>query len=311
VATAVAADALGSWGIPVAAGVVAIVAATATSLELVDPSVGLAVAVVGLLVVMIERSLHPALAAATPGPALVAAIGLGWVVACYLPFHGLFFPGPPLHAPITLHAGDRALPVSLPAHDHSAVDFLLEAELPPNPAGGTAIPVQYTIVVEDGAQARQTLTGRFDESLRTQRLGRRGTATVIQAHHAERRLVSNAAGGDLTITTVGLDPSDGASVTVTAHVHRLPSTPVLVVLALALLGAAVAVDARIIPESDGSLTHMTGAALGTALMLWTSNTVHPTVSSLIGSIIFGGPLGFGAGALVWAIARRTLVHAGR
>jgi hypothetical protein len=32
---------------------------------------------------------------------------------------------------------------------------------------------------------------------------------------------------------------------------------------------------------------------------------------LIGASIFGGPLGLGLGALLWAIARRTLVDAGR
>ena len=40
---------------------------------------------------------------------------------------------------------------------------------------------------------------------------------------------------------------------------------------------------------------------------WTSNTVHPTVSSFIGAAIFGGLMGLGVGALVWAVARRTLV----
>ena len=65
---------------------------------------------------------------------------------------------------------------------------MLEGELPPNPSGGTAIPVTYTIVVEDAAHVPQTVAGRFDETLSTQRLGRRGTATVVQAHHAARQV---------------------------------------------------------------------------------------------------------------------------
>jgi hypothetical protein len=124
-------------------------------------------------------------------------------------------------------------------------------------------------------------------------------------------VVSNAARGDLTITSVLLEPAEGASVTVTAYTRHLPSTPIMIVAAILVLAAAVAVDVQVIPASEGTLTLVTGAALGTAIALWTSDTVHPSVSSLIGAMIFGGPLGLGLGALAWAIARRTLVHGGR
>jgi hypothetical protein len=80
---------------------------------------------------------------------------------------------------------------------------------------------------------------------------------------------------------------------------------------VALLAGAVFVDARLVPDSEGTFTLATAGALGTAVALLTSNTVHPTLSSLVGSMIFGGPLGAGLGALVWTIARRTLVHAPR
>src|ERR1051325_9337317 len=36
----------------------------------------------------------------------------------------------------------------------------------------------------------------------------------------------------------------------------------------------------------------TAAVLGTPLIFWTSNAVCPDFSALIGSMIFGGPLGF-------------------
>src|SRR5262249_40476641 len=135
--------------------------------------------------------------------------------------------------------------------------------------------------------------------------------TVVQTHHAERRLLENPARGDVTITAVSLDPTAGSAVTVTAYAHPLPPTIVLVVLAIAFLVAVVAIETRVLPTPEGPRTYPTPAVLGAALVLWTSNTVHPTVGNLIGAIIFGGPVGLGIGALVWWIARRTLVHDGR
>jgi len=36
---------------------------------------------------------------------------------------------------------------------------------------------------------------------------------------------------------------------------------------------------------------------GAAWALWTSNAVHPDVSTLVGAAILGGPVGFGVGAV--------------
>jgi hypothetical protein len=311
VATAVVADAVGTWVIPTALGAIAVLAAASAGVGLLAPEVGLAIAIVAGLGLVAERALTTAVASVTPGTAIAVAIGLVWIALCYVPFHFLLFPGAPLHEPIALHGADATLPVKIPTGGHRSVDLMLEAQLPPNPGSETAIPVSYTVTVDDTAQARTVLSGRFEESLSTRRLGRRGTAKVVHAHHAERRLVSNPTGGDVTISAVTLEPSTGATMTVTAYPHRLPSAVVLAVLAVVVLAAVVAIDARIVPASEGVLTYATPAVLGAALALWTSNTVHPTLSSLVGSLIFGGPLGLGLGALLWAIARRTLVQPGR
>jgi hypothetical protein len=61
-------------------------------------------------------------------------------------------------------------------------------------------------------------------------------------------------------TAFTLDPPTGANVTVTAYAHRLPSTPVLIVLVVALLGAVIAFDARVVPDSSGTLVLATGVA---------------------------------------------------
>ncbi len=305
VTMAVATSGFETWALPTAAGVIALAGALATSFELVDAPIGLAVAVLGLLALIAERGLTKAVPLGVPA---VVGLALAWTAICYTPFHAYFFPGTPLHEPVTLHSSDASLPVTLTTGGRTTIDLMLEGQLPANPNGGPALPVQYTITLEDTAAARQVLSGTFKETLSTRRLGRRGTATVITPHHEEHRVVANPAGGDLKVTGVTLEPAAGASVAVAAFAHRLPSTPILVVLALAFLGAVVAVDTRVVPSSEGTLTVATPAALGAALVLWTSDTVHLTVSSLIGAIIFGGALGLMLGTLLWAIARRTLVH---
>jgi len=311
VEAALATDALGTWGVTGGALAVAIIGAVLSATGLVAPSLGLAAVVLGLLVLLADRGLRGALTKAGASVGLVSAIGIAWVLACYLPFHTIFFPGAALHDPIVVRGASAALPVVLPTTGRSAVDLLLEGELPPGPSGGTGIPVQFTVTVEDTAKTPQVLSGLFEDTLRTSRLGRRGTATVVQPHHAARRLVSNPTRGDLTVTSVVLEPATGATVSITAYAHHLPPLPVLVALGVALLAGAVFVDTRIVPDSDGTFTLATAGALGSAVALLTSNTVHPTLSSVIGSMIFGGPLGAGLGALVWTIARRTLVHATR
>jgi hypothetical protein len=306
-----AADAMDGWLIPGAAAVLAILGATGAALGVLGEPMGLAIAILGALTVGAERGLSKAAAVATPGIAVVLAIAAGWILVCYAPFHPLLFPGAPLHEPVTLHAGDTSLPITLPTAGRGAVDLMLEGQLPPNPSGGAALPVTYALTISDAAGGTQVVTGRFDEQLRTQRLGRRGSATVIQAHHGERHLVTNAGSGDLVLQGVSLEPPVRAAMTVTAFAHHLPSIPALVVLGLAVLAGVVAIDTRLVPQSDGTLTFITPAAFGAAIALWTSNTVHPTVSSLIGAAIFGGPVGLAVGALLWAVARRTLVDARR
>ena len=143
---------------------------------------------------------------------------------------------------------------------------MLEGELPANPGGGAPIPVDYSLVFQDAASAQHVLTGRFDDSARTVRRGRRGTATVLQPHHEERHLLENPARGDLVVTTVSLEPATGSAITITAFRHQLPPTPILALLGTAFLAAVTVVDARVVPESDGVLTILTPAVLGTMLI---------------------------------------------
>jgi len=297
-----------SWTVAaVAAAGFAVLAAAATALDLVPTPVGLALTIAGILALIAERGLARAAARGKLGVAV--AIGLAWVAITYVPFHSLLFPGAPLHEPVRLRAADPGLPVTIATAGSAAVDLVMEGELPANPAGGAPIPVDYSVSFEDKAAAPHVVTGRFDDSARTVRRGRRGTATVLQPHHEERHLLENPARGDLVVTAVSLEPAVGSAITVTAFRHPLPSTGILAVLGVAFLAAVTALDALVVPESEGVLTVVTPAVLGAALIMWTSNTAHPSVSSLIGAAILGAPLGLALGALVRMIARHTLPNA--
>jgi hypothetical protein len=307
-APGVGSTALDGWAVTAVTAGIALAAALATALDLVPVELGLAVTIVCALGLGAERGLAPAAIAPRPGTAVTLLVGVAWIAVCYLPFHALLFPGAPLREPLHVQQTATGLPITIPTDGRTSIDLTLEAELPHLPGGGAAAPVHYAVTLANPAGVEQVVTGRFEESLRTRRLGRRGTAQVLHAHHAERHLVANPGGGDLVVTSVTLDPPTGASMTVAAYAHRLPSMPVLVVLGIAVLGAVIALDTRIVPDSSGTLLLATGVAIGTALALWTSDTVHPTVSNLIGSMLIGGPVGLALGALLWTIARRTLVH---
>jgi hypothetical protein len=168
--------------------------------------------------------------------------------------------------------------------------------------------VHYVLTVE-GASGTRVIEGTFEDRLATRRLGRRGSAVVHQIHTADVRVLPNPARGDLTVTKLVLEPASSQPVTVSAFAHPLPATWLLGLAAAVLLAATVAFD-RLgpVPETDGALTLATAAVVGTAVIFWTSNAVHPDFAALIGSVIFGGPLGFAAGALVWWMAKRLIVR---
>ena len=247
----------------------------------------------------------------TAGPArgrfLGAAVAIVWLVACFYPFGVRLFPGTPLVSDVQVSAAGGGLPLRIPAAGHRAIDLLLEGSLLPNPTGGTASPVQFTLTLDDGSGTPRVLTGRFEDTLGTRRLGRRGTAVVHHLHTADVHVVSNPRQADLTVTTLALEPESAPPVTITAYAHPLPGPVLLTLAVLCLLAGVVAFD-RLgpTPETDGALTLATAAVVGTAVIFWTGNAVHPDFQTLIGSAIFGGPLGFAAGALVWWIAKRLI-----
>lgn len=237
------------------------------------------------------------------------ALAAVWLLATYVPFHERLFPGTPLVTDVQVSANGAGLPLRVPAAGHRAIDLLLEGKLDANPTGGVAPPVHFHLTLTAGDGTIQSVDGVFEDTLRTQRLGRRGTAVVHQTHTADVRVLPNPGRQDLTVTQLTLEPASAQPVTLSAFAHPLPATPVLAILALVLVGVAVAFD-RLgpVPETDGALTLSTLAVIGTAIVFWTSNAVHPDFSTLIGSAIFGGPFGFAAGALVWWIAKRLVVR---
>jgi hypothetical protein len=114
------------------------------------------------------------------------------------------------------------------------------------------------------------------------------------------------------VTQLVLEPESAQPVTISAFAHPLPG-PIVLGLATAVLLAAVLAFDRLgpVPDTDGALTLATSAVIGTAVIFWTSNAVHPDFQALIGSVIFGGPVGFAAGAVLWWMAKRLIVRPAR
>jgi hypothetical protein len=302
-------DLLRLWLVPAVGSIVIVVAAVLSAAELLPTPTALAAAIIAALVLLLYVGERPLLEAQRGGRERVlgAALGAAWLAACYVPFHARIFPGTSLLAPAELSASGAGLPLRIPAAGHAAVDLLLGGRLTPL-AGGAAAPLHYRLTIEAESGASQVVEGTFEDTLRTRRLGRRGTTVVHQLHTAEVRLLSNPGRQDLTVTQLVLEPATAEPITLAAFVHPLPGLIVLALAVIILLGAVIVFD-RLgpIPETDGALTLATAAVLGTAIVIWTSDTAHPDFQTLIGSAIFGGPLGFAVGALAWWIAKRLVV----
>jgi len=297
--------------VPVTGVAVVVLAGTLSATGLVATEPALAVAIVAALALLAFIGLRPLLTEEHPARVrtLGALLGVVWLFACYIPFHYRIYPGVPLVAGAQLTASGAGLPLRIPAAGHGAVDLLLETHLVPGPTQEVATPVHFTITIAGADGTPQVVTGLFEDTLATRRLGRRGSAVVHQMHSSEMRVLSNPGRGDLTISQVLLEPENSQPVTITAFAHPLPPLPILALAVAALLGAVIAFDRRGPGHSsDGALTIGTATAVGTALIFWTSDAVHPEFQTFIGAAIFGGPLGFGAGALVWWLAKRFIAR---
>lgn len=313
-AALVAFDAVRSWLIPAVASIAFVVFAALGTAGVLPSELALALGTVAALVLLAYIGLRP-LVESTPlraGWPLGAALAAVWLLACYAPFHARLFPGTPLVDAAQVTASGAGLPLRIPAAGHGQVDLLLEGKLAPPTTGGVAPPVHFTLTLETADGTPRVIDGVFEDTLRTQRLGRRGTAVVHQTHTADVRVIPNPGRTDLRITRLALEPASAQAISVTAYAHPLPGPIVLTLAVLVLLGAVVAFD-RLgpAPETDGAFTLATAAVVGTAVIFWTSNAIHPTFRTLIGSAIFGGPLGFAAGALVWWLAKQLIVRPAR
>jgi hypothetical protein len=304
-------DNVRSWIIPAVASLVIVGSILGSIVDALALPVALAGAILAVLVLLAYIGMRPIVIEERPArdrliAGLVAAV---WVIAVYIPFHYRLFPGTPLVEGAQMTAAGVGLPLRIPAAGRSAVDLVLEGKLAAAAAGSAAPPVHFHLTVVDASGGTRTVEGMFEDTLRTRRLGRRGSAVVHQSHTADVRVLDNPGRGDLTVTNLTLEPTSADAITLTAFAHPLPGPILLGLIALVLLAGAAAFD-RLgpAPETDGALTLSTAAVFGTALIFWTSNAVHPGFQTLLGSAIFGGSIGFAAGALVWWTVKRVIVR---
>src|SRR3989441_9213574 len=187
-----AADAARSWGVPVLALAVIALLTALSAAGAVGTAAALAGTVAAALVLLLYIGERPLVTQArSPRErGLGAGLALVWFVACYGPFHARLFPGTPLHDGAQVTAAGRGLPLRIPPTGRSAVDLLLEGQLPESPNGNAAPPVNYSLTLE-GAGGTRVGKGTVQDSLGTRRPRRRGSATVHQRHTADVRMLSN------------------------------------------------------------------------------------------------------------------------
>jgi hypothetical protein len=303
-------DALDTWLIPALAVVIAMVCAGLGAAGVLATPSALSGTLLAALSLLLFIGMRPLIARpeAPRARLLGAALGLVWLIACYLPFHARLFPGEPLLPTVNVTAAGSGLPLRIPAAAHRAIDLVLEGTLVPLPGGGAA-PLAFQLTIADQAGGTQTVAGRFEDTPQTRRLGRRGTTVVHQLHTAERHTLDNPDREDLTVTKLSLEPDNNRPVAITAFAHPLPPRLVLGLGAAVLLAAVIAFD-RLgpIPDTDGALTLATGGVLGSAVIFWTSDAAHPDFQTFIGALIFGGILGYIVSGLLWWMAKRVIVR---
>jgi hypothetical protein len=307
-------DALGRWLVPAVAGGVITLSAVLGGLGQLPMQAALGSTIVAALVILLYVGLRPLLApdAARRTQILGALVGTAWLAVCYAPFYARLFPGTALVADVQITAAGTGLPLRIPAAGRSAIDLVLEGHLDPTGGGSVAPPQHFVLTLSGGDGALRTLEGTFKETRGTRRLGRRGSAVVTHQHTAEVRVLPNPTKEDITLSGLVLEPAGTHAITLTAYPHPLPGPLGLGLAVVGLLAGIVAFDRLGLEDAtDGALTLATAAVIGAAVVFWTSNTVHPDYSTLIGAAIFGGPLGFGAGALLWWVAKRLLVRPAR
>jgi hypothetical protein len=300
-------DAVRRWGLPAAPAVALVTCVVLWTTGAVATAPAMAGAIVAILLLLLYLGERPLLARGAPPQVrlLGGVLAAVWLPLAYAPFHTRLFPGVPLVAAAAVSAQGSGLPLRIPAAGRRAVDVLLEGTLEAAPGGGPARPMHYRLTIADAAGTAQVLEGRFEERRHTQRVGRRGSTVVSQAHTAELRVVRNSSRQDLVVTALTLEPESAHPIRVSAFPHRLPAAPVLALVAGALLAGAVVFDRLpALASTDGALTLATAAVVGTAVIFWTSDIAHPEFSTLIGSVIFGGVLGFAGGAALWWVVKR-------
>src|SRR5262245_12729352 len=136
-------DTVRPWLIPGLAVTAMVVSAALAISGLIATSEGLAVTIGGALTLLLYIGVRPLIDGEKPpqGRALGAALGVVWLLACYVPFHVRLFPGVPLVEDVQMTAAGTGLPLRIPAAGHGAIDLMLEGHLAPNPGGGAALPV--------------------------------------------------------------------------------------------------------------------------------------------------------------------------
>jgi len=232
--------------------------------------------------------------------AAVALFAIVWAALVFYAFYDMVNPPTPI-LQTDLHA--NAPPTSVPLHGvPGSYRVVVEGHFPPT--SGESHTAGYRISVARGGKTDEVFDGEFSEHWARRRLGRRGSVQTPVVHAVAQHVIDSTQGEDFTLhlDEIGTEARD--AVTVSVYRSAFP-TGIVVALAVAVVGAALILDAWR-GSGDGTVTIGTaGALLAVAAFRWFSSP-HPGFGDLI---VWGG-VGTLAGAILgmalWRVARKPV-----
>lgn len=288
-------DALKSWVVPTAAGLVAASSWALSMAELMSESAAVTAVGLSLLVLVLFVSFGPLFFAdAAERRNASIAFAAAWATILAIQFYGHNHPGPPLRQAV-LHAGGEGIGLP-PAGRYTLV---VDGRFKPSQTQGTRRGAYRLELLADGAPPH-TIEGSFEDSWARQRLGRRGSTNVEIQRTSVRHDVAAIGGTNPRVRLVDVDAALESDVQLAVY----PGRAVWLLWVVGILGvvAGLALDKRF--DGEGSILMAVCVSYSVVYSYVEWGSPHPQFRSLIGAVLVGGILGAPTAALLWRFVPR-------
>jgi len=297
-------DALRSWVIPTAVGVVSMVVFVIYNIGVLDEPPAVTIVGAGALLVVLfygVRGFVEAGASSTLAVAL-AVFAVLWGGTTFYPFYRAINPGTPtFKAALTPH-----VPVTLPLQGKPGRYYaFVEGHFLPSQGRENRTAVYHIALGGEGTTDR-LLEGTFSQEWRSQRVGAGRRSTVVPSLHEitqVRDFIDDPDGRPLTATLQDVSPGLRDTVSLRLYAETLP-TWLLIFLGAATMIAAVVVDTwREKGQRDGLMLTLTAATLIALVVFCRSSTRVPGFPQFLIAALLGALGGAVAGSLLWWLTK--------